>query len=46
MAVPFDLVSMLPGYQRDHGRVSFQVGSNGLASGNVFLEAVCSGLAS
>ena len=45
MAVPFDLVSMIPGYRRDHGRFSFQVGSNGLASGNVFLEAVCSGLA-
>jgi ribosomal protein S12 methylthiotransferase accessory factor len=44
MAVPFDVVSMIPGYQRDHGRLSFQVGSNGLASGNVFLEAVCSGL--
>jgi ribosomal protein S12 methylthiotransferase accessory factor len=45
MAAPFDIVSMMPGYQRDHGRLSFQVGSNGLASGNGFLEAVCSGLA-
>jgi ribosomal protein S12 methylthiotransferase accessory factor len=45
MAVPFDLVTMIAGYQRDHGRLSYQVGSNGLASGNVFLEAVCSGLA-
>jgi ribosomal protein S12 methylthiotransferase accessory factor len=45
MAVPFDVVSMIPGHQRDYGRLSFQVGSNGLASGNVFLEAVCSGLA-
>jgi ribosomal protein S12 methylthiotransferase accessory factor len=44
MAVPFDMVSMIPGYQRERGPLSFQVGSNGLASGNVFLEAVCSGL--
>jgi ribosomal protein S12 methylthiotransferase accessory factor len=44
MAVPFDTVSMIPGYRRE-GRFSFQVGSNGLSAGNVFLEAVCSGLA-
>jgi ribosomal protein S12 methylthiotransferase accessory factor len=44
MAVPFDTVSMLPGYERDHRRLSFQVGSNGLASGNTFLEAVCQAL--
>ena len=44
MAAPFDNVSMIPGYRRDVGQLSFQVGSNGLASGNVFLEAVCSGL--
>jgi len=46
-AVPFETVTMCPG----HGvtkrplRLSFQPGSNGLASGNVFLEAVCSALA-
>lgn len=44
MAVPWSCVSMMPGYRRDGSRFSFQVGSNGLASGNVFLEAVSSGL--
>lgn len=45
MAVPFAVASMSFAYFRDRSRFSFQVGSNGLASGNVFLEAVCSGLA-
>jgi ribosomal protein S12 methylthiotransferase accessory factor len=45
MAVPYACVGMRSGYFRDRSRFSFQVGSNGLASGNVFLEAVCSGLA-
>jgi ribosomal protein S12 methylthiotransferase accessory factor len=45
MAVPFACVGMRSGYLRERSRFSFQVGSNGLASGNVFLEAVCSGLA-
>jgi ribosomal protein S12 methylthiotransferase accessory factor len=45
MAVPSACVGMRSGYFRDRSRFSFQVGSNGLASGNVFLEAVCSGLA-
>jgi ribosomal protein S12 methylthiotransferase accessory factor len=47
VAVPFEVVSMTPGHVRvrPHVSFSFQVGSNGLASGNVFLEAVCSGLA-
>lgn len=45
MAVPFACVSMRSGYFRERSRFSFQAGSNGLASGNVFLEAVCSGLA-
>lgn len=44
MAVPWACVSMMPGYRRESSRFSFQVGSNGLASGNVFLEAVSSGL--
>jgi ribosomal protein S12 methylthiotransferase accessory factor len=41
VAVPFECVSM--GSSPTRG--SFQTGSNGLASGNVFLEAVCAGLA-
>lgn len=45
MAVPYACVGMRSGYFRDRLRFSFQAGSNGLASGNVFLEAVCSGLA-
>jgi ribosomal protein S12 methylthiotransferase accessory factor len=45
MAVPYACVGMRSGYFRDRSRFSFQAGSNGLASGNVFLEAVCSGLA-
>lgn len=47
VAVPFEVVTMTPGHvaARKPVRFSFQVGSNGLASGNVFLEAVCSGLA-
>ncbi|HWC39582.1 MAG TPA: YcaO-like family protein [Acidimicrobiales bacterium] len=45
LAVPFASVSMVPGHRRPNPRLSFQGGSNGLASGNVFLEAVCSGLA-
>jgi ribosomal protein S12 methylthiotransferase accessory factor len=44
MAVPWACVSMMPSYHRDGSRFSFQVGSNGLASGNVFLEALSSGL--
>lgn len=46
-AVPFETVTMCPGRSvtRRPLRLSFQPGSNGLASGNVFLEAVCSGLA-
>ncbi|HUC35897.1 MAG TPA: YcaO-like family protein [Acidimicrobiales bacterium] len=45
IAVPFEIVSMASGLERRSTHFSFQVGSNGLASGNVFLEAVCSGLA-
>jgi ribosomal protein S12 methylthiotransferase accessory factor len=45
MAVPYAVVSMAYAYFRDQFRLSFQIGSNGLASGNVFLEAVCAGLA-
>jgi ribosomal protein S12 methylthiotransferase accessory factor len=45
MAVPYSSVGMRSGYARHRSRFSFQVGSNGLASGNVLLEAVCSGLA-
>lgn len=45
MAFPYACVGMRSGYFRDRSRFSFQVGSNGLASGNVFLEAVCSALA-
>jgi len=45
MAVPYACVGMRSAYFRDRSRFSFQGGSNGLASGNVFLEAVCSGLA-
>jgi ribosomal protein S12 methylthiotransferase accessory factor len=46
-AIPFETVTMCPGRgaTRRPLRYSFQVGSNGLASGNVFLEAVCSALA-
>ncbi len=44
MAVPFAAVGMGP-RARDQSWFSFQTGSNGLASGNVFLEAVCAGLA-
>jgi len=46
VAVPFDMVGLSPVFDgsRRSGRLSFQTGSNGLASGNVFLEAVCAGL--
>jgi ribosomal protein S12 methylthiotransferase accessory factor len=43
MAVPYALVTM-SAEARKYSQVWFQVGSNGLASGNVFLEAVCSAL--
>ena len=47
MAIPFEVVTMTPSHlvTKRPVRFSFQVGSNGLASGNAFLEAVCSGLA-
>ncbi len=45
LAVPFASVSMVPGHRRPNPRLSFQGGSNGLASGNAFLEAVSYGLA-
>jgi ribosomal protein S12 methylthiotransferase accessory factor len=48
VAVPYEVVGMGSAYLRGHWafkRYSFQVGSNGLASGNVWLEAVCAGLA-
>ena len=44
MAVPFEMVTMVPALGDTPARFNFQIGSNGLASGNVFLEAVCSGL--
>lgn len=44
MAVPFEMVTMVPVLGDTPARFNFQIGSNGLASGNVFLEAVCSGL--
>jgi ribosomal protein S12 methylthiotransferase accessory factor len=44
LSVPFASVSVMPAYWRDWQRSSFQAGSNGLASGNVFLEAVVAGL--
>jgi ribosomal protein S12 methylthiotransferase accessory factor len=47
IAVPYELVGMGSVYLRHSPafrRYSFQVGSNGLASGNVWLEAVCAGL--
>lgn len=45
MAVPFACVGMRSSVFRERSRFSFQVGSNGLSSGNAFLEALCSGLA-
>jgi ribosomal protein S12 methylthiotransferase accessory factor len=45
LAVPFACVGMLPSSRWPNPRFNFQGGSNGLASGNTFLEAVCSGLA-
>jgi len=44
VAVPFALVSLIAGPGWPSAWWSFQGGSNGLASGNQFLEAVCAGL--
>lgn len=47
VAVPYELVAMGSTnlrYSWAFKRYTFQVGSNGLASGNVWLEAVCAGL--
>ena len=44
MAVPFEMVTMIPALGEVPATFSFQIGSNGLASGNVFLEAICSAL--
>jgi ribosomal protein S12 methylthiotransferase accessory factor len=44
MAVPFEAVTMVSALGDVPSTFSFQIGSNGLASGNVFLEAICSAL--
>ncbi len=44
VAVPFETVTMVPVLGDTYPTFSFQIGSNGLASGNVLLEAICSGL--
>ena len=43
--VPLEQISMNVAHLGAQTRLSFQAGSNGLAGGNTFLEAVCSALA-